>query len=142
MFIAVGTPPQEDGSADLQYVLSVARAIGEKLVPPIVVADKSTVPVGTAYKVRAEIERELSKRDVEISFDVVSNPEFLKEGAAIADFMNPDRIVVGTENENSIAVMRELYAPSSRNTVHGWSRRRDDQVCRQRSVGHQNLVHE
>ncbi len=115
VFIAVGTPPLEDGSADLQYVLSVANEIGEKLTQPIVVADKSTVPIGTADKVREEINRTLDERGVEIRFDVVSNPEFLKEGAAVADFMNPDRIVVGTDSQESMAVMRELYAPSSRN---------------------------
>ena len=115
VFIAVGTPPMDDGNADLQYVLAVAREIGEKLTDPIIVADKSTVPVGTADKVRAEIDAALTRRGVEVRFGVVSNPEFLKEGAAIADFMNPDRIVVGTEDEQSIAVMRELYAPSSRN---------------------------
>ena len=113
--IAVGTPSMEDGSADVQYVLSVAREIGEKLQQPIVVVGKSTVPVGTADKVRDEIKRKLDARATEISFQVVSNPEFLKEGAAVADFLNPDRIVIGADSEESMAVMRELYSPSSRN---------------------------
>jgi UDPglucose 6-dehydrogenase len=113
-FIAVGTPPGEDGSADLQYVLAVARTIGQNLDRYAVVVDKSTVPVGTAERVRATIMEELHKRGREVEFDVVSNPEFLKEGAAISDFMKPDRIVVGAESERSIDVMRELYADFTR----------------------------
>ncbi len=115
LFIAVGTPPDEDGSADLQYVLSVARGIGQYLQVPKIVVNKSTVPVGTADKVRHTIETELTQRAAHIAFDVVSNPEFLKEGAAIKDFNRPDRIIIGTENPDSIAVMRELYAPFNRN---------------------------
>ncbi len=115
IFIAVGTPPNEDGSADLSHVLAVAREIGQKLQSPIVVVDKSTVPVGTADKVRAAIAAELEARGVSVEFDVVSNPEFLKEGAAIGDFMSPDRIVVGTHSDRSRVLMRELYSPFSRN---------------------------
>ena len=113
--IAVGTPPGEDGSADLQHVLAVAREIGRHLQEYAVVVDKSTVPVGTAEKVRAAIAAELKKRCVEIPFDVVSNPEFLKEGAAVEDFMKPDRIVVGADSERAREMMRRLYAPFNRN---------------------------
>ena len=115
VFIAVGTPPNEDGSADLSHVLSVARQIGDKLTSPIIVVDKSTVPVGTADKVLEMISERLSQRGETIDFDVVSNPEFLKEGAAIADFMSPDRIVIGAAKESSFGVMSELYASFSRN---------------------------
>ena len=114
-FIAVGTPPGEDGSADLKYVLAVAKEIGENLNNYAVIVDKSTVPVGTADKVKATIQTELDKRGVDVKFDVVSNPEFLKEGAAIEDFMKPDRIVVGVESEKAQRLMSELYAPFSRN---------------------------
>lgn len=114
-FIAVGTPPGEDGSADLQYVLAVAREIGVNLERYAVIVDKSTVPVGTADKVRAEIQKQLDLRGVNIDFDVVSNPEFLKEGAAVDDFMSPDRIVIGAENQRARDVMSELYAPFTRN---------------------------
>lgn len=114
-FIAVGTPPGEDGSADLQYVLAVAREIGRNLNGYAVVVDKSTVPVGTAEKVRAAIREELAKRGVDIPFDVVSNPEFLKEGAAVEDFMRPDRIIIGTDSEKARETMRLLYADFSRN---------------------------
>ncbi|MDD2357538.1 MAG: UDP-glucose/GDP-mannose dehydrogenase family protein [Thiovulaceae bacterium] len=110
-FIAVGTPMGQDGSADLQYVLAVAKKIGQSITDYIVVVDKSTVPVGTAEKVRATIQEELDKRGVSIAFDVVSNPEFLKEGAAINDFMHPDRVVIGADSEKALEVMRELYAP-------------------------------
>lgn len=110
-FIAVGTPMGEDGSADLKYVLAVAKTIGESMQDYMVVVDKSTVPVGTADKVTATIQAELDKRGVDIDFDVVSNPEFLKEGAAIQDFLHPDRVVIGAENEKAMSVMRELYAP-------------------------------
>lgn len=113
-FIAVGTPMGEDGSADLQYVLAVAKSIGEYITKPLVVVDKSTVPVGTADKVKAEINAQLQKRGVNIEFSVVSNPEFLKEGAAIEDFMKPDRVVIGADNDGAMKVMRELYAPFTR----------------------------
>ena len=111
VFIAVGTPMGDDGSADLQYVLNVARSIGQNMSHHIVVVDKSTVPIGTADKVRKTIQDELDKRDSELTFDVVSNPEFLKEGAAIKDFMHPDRVVVGSNNEESTNLMKRLYAP-------------------------------
>jgi len=114
-FIAVGTPPNEDGSADLQYVLAVADQIGKVMNNYVVIVDKSTVPVGTADKVQQQISKSLAVRGVDLEFDVVSNPEFLKEGAAIDDFMKPDRIVIGTESERAETVMRELYAPFSRN---------------------------
>lgn len=110
IFIAVGTPPGEDGSADLQYVLAVARSIGQHLQHYAVVVDKSTVPVGTADRVRAAIADELAKRGVDIPFDVVSNPEFLKEGAAVEDFMRPDRVIIGTDSERAQEKMAELYA--------------------------------
>ncbi|MBN8491602.1 MAG: UDP-glucose/GDP-mannose dehydrogenase family protein [Burkholderiales bacterium] len=114
-FIAVGTPPDEDGSADLQYVLAAARNIGRYMNEYKVVVDKSTVPVGTADKVRAAIAEVLAERGAAIDYAVVSNPEFLKEGAAVDDFMRPDRIVVGAEDEQAIRLMRELYAPFQRN---------------------------
>ncbi len=114
-FIAVGTPPNEDGSADLKYVLGVAKQIGEVMEDYLVVVDKSTVPVGIADKVSAQIKASLEARGADLDFDVVSNPEFLKEGAAINDFMKPDRIVIGTDSEKAEVVMRELYAPFSRN---------------------------
>ncbi|RAU82218.1 UDP-glucose dehydrogenase family protein [Pontibacter arcticus] len=110
-FIAVGTPPGEDGSADLKYVLAVARAIGQNMTDYIVVVTKSTVPVGTAKKVREAIEQELEARGVNIAFDVASNPEFLKEGAAIDDFLKPDRIVVGVSSKRAEEVMSKLYKP-------------------------------
>jgi len=111
VFSAVGTPPDEDGSADLRYVLQVAKTIGENLDKPIVVVTKSTVPVGTALKVRKTIQAELDKRGKDIKFDVASNPEFLKEGNAIKDFMSPDRVVVGVESENAKKVLTRLYKP-------------------------------
>ena len=114
-FIAVGTPPDEDGSADLQYVLAAARNIGRHMDDYKVVVDKSTVPVGTGDKVRAAIADELKARSVDIAYSVVSNPEFLKEGAAVEDFMRPDRIVVGAEDERAIKLMHALYAPFQRN---------------------------
>ncbi|MDH0865359.1 UDP-glucose/GDP-mannose dehydrogenase family protein [Mitsuaria sp. GD03876] len=114
LFIAVGTPPGEDGSADLQYVLAAARSIGERMTDYKVVVDKSTVPVGTADKVRAEIAAALRARGSDAQFAVVSNPEFLKEGAAIDDFMKPDRIVVGSDDEQATLMMRALYAPFTR----------------------------
>ncbi|MGH8030819.1 MAG: UDP-glucose dehydrogenase family protein [Luteimonas sp.] len=115
VFIAVGTPPDEDGSADLKYVLAVARTIGTHLQRPVVVVDKSTVPVGTTDRVRAEIASTLAMRHADIAFDVVSNPEFLKEGAAVEDCMRPDRIVIGSDNPKAIERMRRLYAPFNRN---------------------------
>lgn len=114
-FIAVGTPPDEDGSADLQYVTAVARSIGEHMEDYKVVVDKSTVPVGTGDKVRAAVRAQLDRRGLELDFDVVSNPEFLKEGAAINDFMKPDRIVVGTDSERAAELLREVYYPFNRN---------------------------
>jgi UDPglucose 6-dehydrogenase len=114
-FIAVGTPPDEDGSADLQYVVAAARNVGRHMTGYKVVVDKSTVPVGTADKVRAAIAEELRARGEKIDFSVVSNPEFLKEGAAVDDFMKPDRIVVGSDDHRAIDLMRELYAPFQRN---------------------------
>ncbi len=114
-FIAVGTPPDEDGSADLQHVVAAARNIGRHMDSRKVIVDKSTVPVGTADKVRAAIQDELTARSMSVSFSVVSNPEFLKEGAAVEDFMKPDRIVVGAEDPHAIEVMRALYAPFQRN---------------------------
>ena len=114
-FIGVGTPPKEDGSADLRYVLAVARTIAEHMTDYKVVITKSTVPVGTADKVRAVIEGALAKRGATIEYDVVSNPEFLKEGAAITDFMRPDRIIVGTDNPRVTELLRALYEPFTRN---------------------------
>ena len=112
--IAVGTPPGEDGSADLRYVLEVARGIGQHMTDYLVIADKSTVPVGTAEKVTAEVNRALENRGVAVPLDVVSNPEFLKEGAAVEDFMRPDRVVVGTDSDRAREVLNELYEPFSR----------------------------
>ena len=115
IFIAVGTPPDEDGSADLRYVLDVARTIGAHLARPVVVVDKSTVPVGTADKVRATIAAGLAGRGADIQFEVASNPEFLKEGDAVNDCMRPDRIVIGADSEHAVARIRRLYAPFNRN---------------------------
>lgn len=115
LLIAVGTPPDEDGSADLRHVLAVARAIGEHMTDYRVVVTKSTVPVGTADRVRDAVRESLAKRGVTLEFDTVSNPEFLKEGAAIADFMKPDRVVVGTDNARAAELMRSLYDPFTRN---------------------------
>lgn len=115
IFSAVGTPPDEDGSADLQYVLDVARTVGKNMKKHILIVTKSTVPVGTAKKVRNAIEEELKKRNVEIDFDVASNPEFLKEGDAVNDFMKPDRIVVGIESEKAQKIMDRLYKPFTMN---------------------------
>ncbi|MDX1457690.1 MAG: UDP-glucose/GDP-mannose dehydrogenase family protein [Marinobacter sp.] len=114
-FIAVGTPPDEDGSADLQYVTAVARTIGRHMTDYKVIVDKSTVPVGTADKVRDAARAELDRRGLETEFDVVSNPEFLKEGAAVNDFMKPDRIVVGTDSHRAQELLREVYYPFNRN---------------------------
>ena len=110
-FIAVGTPMGEDGSADLQYVMSAAKEIGQYMIHDMYIVDKSTVPVGTGDKVRAIIQEELDKRHSNLKFDVISNPEFLKEGNACQDFMHPDRVVIGSENPKSIEVMQELYEP-------------------------------
>ena len=111
VFSAVGTPPDEDGSADLRYVLQVAKTIGENLNHYVVVVTKSTVPVGTAMKVRTTIQAELDRRGVDVDFDVASNPEFLKEGNAIKDFMSPDRVVVGVESDHAKKVLTKLYKP-------------------------------
>jgi UDPglucose 6-dehydrogenase len=113
--IAVGTPPDEDGSADLQHVVAAARAIGQYMQGYKVVATKSTVPVGTADRVRSAIQEELSRRASKLDFAVVSNPEFLKEGAAVEDFMRPDRVIIGAHDERAIALLRQLYAPFQRN---------------------------
>ncbi|BDY12030.1 UDP-glucose dehydrogenase family protein [Hydrogenimonas cancrithermarum] len=115
IFIAVGTPQGEDGSADLQYVLKVAEEIGKHMTHEMIVVDKSTVPVGTADKVKETIQKELDKRGVNIPFHVISNPEFLKEGSAIEDFMKPDRVVIGAESEKAMEVMKDLYAPFTHN---------------------------
>ncbi|MBT3612100.1 MAG: UDP-glucose/GDP-mannose dehydrogenase family protein [Flavobacteriales bacterium] len=110
-FIAVGTPMGEDGSADLKYVLSVAKSIGKSMQKRLIVVDKSTVPIGTADKVKFTIQKELDSRGSNLEFDVVSNPEFLKEGAAIADFMKPDRVVIGANSEVAFKIMKQLYSP-------------------------------
>jgi UDPglucose 6-dehydrogenase len=114
-FIAVGTPPEEDGSADLQHVLAVARSIGEHLEDYRIIVNKSTVPVGTADRVRDQVREVLERRGLAVEFDVVSNPEFLKEGAAIDDFMRPDRVVIGTDNPRTTELLRALYTPFNRN---------------------------
>ena len=114
-FIAVGTPPDEDGSADMQYVLQAARNIGRRMTQWTLVVDKSTVPVGTAERVREAIAEELAARGVDIPYAVASNPEFLKEGAAVEDFMKPDRVVIGADNDRAISILRNIYAPFQRN---------------------------
>ena len=114
-FIGVGTPPDEDGSADLQYVLAAARSIGRHMTDYKVIVDKSTVPVGTGDKVHEAIRAELAARNIDVSYAVVSNPEFLKEGAAVEDFMRPDRVVIGADDERAVLLMRALYAPFIRN---------------------------
>ena len=114
-FIAVGTPPDEDGSADLQYVTEAARNIGRFMNSAKVIVDKSTVPIGTGDMVKAAVAEELKKRNLDIHYSVVSNPEFLKEGAAVEDFMRPDRIIIGTEDPKAIEVMKQVYAPFQRN---------------------------
>ncbi len=114
-FIAVGTPPEEDGSADMQYVLAAARSIGRRMTEFKIIVDKSTVPVGTADRVRGAIAEELGARRLRVPFAVASNPEFLKEGAAIEDFMKPDRVVIGADDERAIAALRAVYAPFMRN---------------------------
>lgn len=115
IFLAVGTPPGEDGSADLSHILAAARSIGQRLTRPVIVVDKSTVPVGTASAVKDTIAQELKSRGQNIDFQVVSNPEFLKEGAAINDFMRPDRIIIGSDSMQAMKIMRHLYAPFNRN---------------------------
>jgi len=115
IFLAVGTPPDEDGSADLTHILEASRQIGRRITKPIVIVDKSTVPVGTAELVRNAVKGEVDARNAQVAFTVVSNPEFLKEGAAIGDFMRPDRIVVGSDDAQATTLMRQLYAPFSRN---------------------------
>ncbi|BCX80054.1 UDP-glucose/GDP-mannose dehydrogenase family protein [Campylobacter sp. 19-13652] len=115
LFIAVGTPMGADGQADLRFVLEVAKSIGEHISKPLIIVDKSTVPVGTAQKVRECVQSELNRRGAQVEFDVVSNPEFLKEGAAVEDFLKPDRVIVGSDSERASAVMRELYAPFMKN---------------------------
>lgn len=115
-FIAVGTPMGEDGSADLQYVLSVAKSIGKYMEHHLYIIDKSTVPVGTARKVRRTVQKELDARKLNLSFDVISNPEFLKEGTAVSDCSKPDRVVIGTDNDNATRVMKQLYTPLVKNT--------------------------
>ncbi len=114
-FIAVGTPPDEDGSADMRYVIAAARNIGSRMVDFKVIVDKSTVPVGTADRVHETIAAELARRGVDLSFAVASNPEFLKEGAAVEDFMKPDRVVIGSDDERAIVLLRAVYAPFQRN---------------------------
>ena len=133
IFIAVGTPPGEDGSADLSHVLEVARQIGRHMNNYLVVVTKSTVPIATAKKVKAAIQDELEKRGVELDFDVASNPEFLKEGNAIEDFLKPDRIVVGIESERAEKLMNRLYKTIcikwSPYPVYGYSISRNDKIC-------------
>jgi UDPglucose 6-dehydrogenase len=114
-FIAVGTPPDEDGSADMQHVIAAARGIGARMTEYKVIVDKSTVPVGTADRVRETVAAELAARGAQVPFAVVANPEFLKEGAAVEDFMKPDRVVIGADDENAIALLRAVYAPFQRN---------------------------
>ncbi len=114
-FIGVGTPPEEDGSADLQYVLAAARNVGRHMTDYKVIIDKSTVPVGTGERVHAAVTDELAQRGLSVPFAVVSNPEFLKEGAALEDFMRPDRIIVGADDERAVLLMRALYATFTRN---------------------------
>ena len=136
-FIAVGTPPDEDGSADLQYVVAAARNIGRYMKSFKLVIDKSTVPVGTADRVKAAMQEELQARGAQIDFCVASNPEFLKEGAAVDDFMKPDRIVIGTESEKATQLLRTLYTPFQR------SRERLTEIRRERDPNTQfdrNLI--
>ena len=120
VFIAVGTPSDEDGSANLSYVFNVAKTIGQSMNNYLIVVTKSTVPVGTSYKVKEKIQQELRSRNKDIEFDVVSNPEFLKEGAAIKDFMSPDRVIVGVESERSKEIMSRLYRPFLLNNLKGF----------------------
>ena len=144
--IAVGTPPDEDGSADLRYVLAVARSIGEHMSEYKVVITKSTVPVGTADKVREAVKSSLAARKADVEFDTVSNPEFLKEGAAIADFMSPDRVIVGTDSARATELMRvavrAVHAQPRPNDRHGRAFGGTDQVRGQCHAGHQDQFHE
>ncbi|MDT8308771.1 MAG: UDP-glucose/GDP-mannose dehydrogenase family protein [Bacteroidales bacterium] len=117
LFSAVGTPPDEDGSADLKYVLDVAREVGKNMADYLLIVTKSTVPVGTAQKVKAALQEEIDKRDIDLTFDIASNPEFLKEGDAVNDFLKPDRIVVGTGSEKAESLMRRLYKPFTENGI-------------------------
>ena len=146
IMIAVGTPPNEDGSADLQHVLAVATEIGQTLEQYAVIIDKSTVPVGTADQVKSAIKAELDARCVDVPFDVVSNPEFLKEGAAVADFRSPDRVVVGADSDQARRMMAKLYEPLIRKprsfVAHGCARCGDDQIRGQRDAGDANFIYE
>ena len=146
IFIAVGTPMGEDGSADLQYILAVAKNIGQHMQSHIVVVDKSTVPVGTAEKVRETIQAQLNQRGCNLTFDVVSNPEFLKEGAAIEDFMKPDRVVIGADNPDAMDIMHELYTPfmTKNDRFIGMDIKSAEmtKVCCQCHAGHQNFIYE
>ena len=144
VFSAVGTPPDEDGSADLKYVLEVARTIGRNMNKYLVVVTKSTVPVGTAQKVKTTIRAELDKRGVNIDFDVASNPEFLKEGAAIKDFMSPDRVVVGVGSNRSREIMarQAVHAQQRPDNFYRYTECRDDKVCRQLHAGNAHFIHE
>ncbi len=117
LFSAVGTPPDEDGSADLKYVLDVAREVGKNMTDYLLIVTKSTVPVGTAQKVKAALQEEIDKRDIDLTFDIASNPEFLKEGDAVNDFLKPDRIVVGTGSKRAESLMRRLYKPFAENGI-------------------------
>jgi UDPglucose 6-dehydrogenase len=137
VFIAVGTPPDEDGSADLKYVLEVAREVGKNIEEYILVVTKSTVPVGTSNKVSAAIQEELDKRKSGVEFDVASNPEFLKEGAAINDFLKPDRIVVGTGSPRAEA-LQAIYPQRTSNHIHGYRIGRNDKICGKCNAGNKN----
>jgi len=139
VLIAVGTPPDEDGSADIKYVMAAAEEIGRYMTDYILVITKSTVPIGTAEKIRSKIAEELSKRNAVIDFDVASNPEFLKEGDAVNDCMRPDRIIVGADSERAFKVIEKLYKPSR--YIHGHTFSRDDQICSQCHAGHQDQFH-
>ena len=138
LFSAVGTPPDEDGSADLKYVLEVARTVGRNMTKHLLVVTKSTVPVGTARKVRETIQEELDKRGLPLEFDVASNPEFLKEGAAIKDFMSPDRVVVGVDDPLVPSVPVEQLPCD----FHGCTIRRDDEICGQCHAGYPYQLYE
>ena len=145
IFSAVGTPPDEDGSADLSYVLEVARTIGRNMTKYVLVVTKSTVPVGTAGKVRMAIQDELDKRGVQIDFDVASNPEFLKEGNAVADFMSPDRVVVSgvrTCKETDEQTLQTVSAEQLPRYLHGYSVCRNDQIRSQLHACHPHQLHE
>ena len=146
IFIAVGTPPGEDGSADLKYVLQVASSVGEYMNGYLIVVTKSTVPVGTALKVKKAIKKALKERQANIDFDVASNPEFLKEGAAVDDFLKPDRIVIGVESERAqnafAAIVRSFCIEWPPAFVYGYSFCRNDEVCSQCNACNQNIIYE